>query len=84
MLNSCDEDLILTEKQLHSINLCSEPPEDLQIPFLELRRAIDSVANVKVNNSNHSNSNRSNRSNYLHLKVNILLILNLIMMILLF
>ncbi|XP_063685911.1 uncharacterized protein LOC134819736 isoform X2 [Bolinopsis microptera] len=48
MLNSCDEDLILTEKQLHSINLCSEPPEDLQIPFLELRRAIDSVANVKV------------------------------------
>ena len=71
MLNSCDEDLILTEKQLHSINLCSEPPEDLQIPFLELRRAIDSVANVKVNNSNHSNSNRSNRSNYLHLKATI-------------
>jgi hypothetical protein len=47
MLNSCDEDLILTEKQLHSINSCAAP-EDLQIPFLELRRAIDNVENVKV------------------------------------
>ena len=47
MLNSCDEDLILTEKQLHSINSCSAPV-DLQIPFLELRRALENVENVKV------------------------------------
>ena len=47
MLNACDEDLILTEKQLHSISSCSAPT-DLQIPFLELRRALENVENVKV------------------------------------
>ena len=47
MLNSCNEDLILTEKQLHSINSCYALP-DFQIPFMDLRRTMENVENLMV------------------------------------
>ena len=47
MLNMCEEDLILTQKQLHSVNTCSAPA-DMKIPFLDLRRALENIEHLKV------------------------------------
>lgn len=47
MLNACDEYLVLTEKQLHAVNVCPVP-EDLEIPFLELRSTLENIEKVKV------------------------------------
>ena len=45
ILNCCEEELLLTEKQLHSINLSADDP---QIPFTDLRLALESIWNVRV------------------------------------
>ena len=45
ILNCCEEELLLTENQLHSLNLSMDDP---QIPFTDLRLALESIWNIRV------------------------------------